>query len=275
MRVMARQKRFVRFRNWVQVAFLALWLNPLLYLPGVCGAVYHCHACPASAFACPIGVAANFSAWHLFPFVVVGLLLVVAMSSGSLVCGWACPFGLLQDLLAKVPTPKLRIPSWMSVGRYVVLGGLVIAAPFFLGEDSGLFICRLCPTGTLEAAFPEAAKTGVLPSTPRLVILGLLLVAVLFHRRPWCRVLCPLGGLLALGNRWSLFRLRWDEARCTHCGACAKACPYGVELPAGVSSARCVRCLECTALKCGALSATGMGETPEACAPAEAAPAAR
>jgi len=250
---MASPRRFARVRRWVQAAFLAIWLNPLLYLPVVCGPVYHCHACPLSAFACPIGVLANFSAWHVFPFVAVGTLLVVAISIGALVCGWACPFGLVQDLLAKIPTRKFRIPTWLGHGRYVVLIILVLALPFWLGTESKLFFCRLCPVATLESALPETVKTGILPSAPRLVILALLVAALFVYRRPWCRVLCPLGGLLTLGNRWSLFRLRWDLARCNHCGKCARDCPYGVELPERLNSAQCLRCLECTDEKCGAL----------------------
>jgi len=253
---MASQKRFSRLRNWVQLALLGVWLNPLLFLPQLCGVVYHCHSCPLSAFACPIGVMATFSSWHVFPFVAVGLLLAVAAAIGSLVCGWACPFGLFQDLLAKIPTPKLRIPSWMGFGRYVVLVGLVIAVPYWLGQDSDVSICRVCPVGTLEGAIPEAARSGVLPSTHRLVILGLVLMAIFFSRRPWCRVLCPLGGILALTNRWSLFRLKWDKELCTQCGKCKKDCPYGVALPEAANSSQCLRCLECTTEKCGAIKTT-------------------
>ena len=263
MRDMATKQRFFRLRNWVQLAFLALWLNPLLLLPQVCGAVYHCHACPLSVFACPVGVIANFAAWHVFPFALVGLLLVVAMTIGSLICGWACPFGLLQDLAAKLPTRKLAIPSWLGYGRYVVLAVFVIAIPFWLGQDSPLFFCRICPVGTLEAAIPDAIKTGTLPSTPRLLVLVPFLVALLFFRRPWCQVLCPLGGLLALGNRWSLLRVRWAEAKCNHCGKCAKDCPYGVDPTEGLDSSRCIRCLDCTDAWCGAIETT-MRATPPA-----------
>lgn len=235
------------------MALLAVWLNPLLYLPGVCGAVFHCHSCPLSSLACPVGVIGNFASWHVFPFVAVGVLLAVAASAGALLCGWACPFGLLQDLLAKIPTRKFRLPSWLGYGRYAALAGLVLAVPFWLGTESALFFCRLCPAATIESAIPDGIASGVLPSVPRLAILGLLLAAVLFHRRPWCRTLCPLGGMLALGNRWSLFRLRWDEESCTHCGKCATDCPYGVGLPERLNSAQCLRCLECTGERCGAI----------------------
>jgi len=270
---MARQKRFFNKRNWVQLALLGVWLNPLLALTRVCGPVYHCHACPLSAFACPIGVMANFSAWHVFPFAVVGGLLAVAAAIGALLCGWGCPFGLLQDVLAKVPVPKFRIPRWTGYGRFAVLAGLVIAAPFWLGKESSLFICSLCPVATLEAAMPDVVQTGNWPSVPRLIVFGLVMVAIFFSSRPWCRALCPLGGILALGNRWSLLRLKWDKEKCTLCGKCERDCPYGVKLPEKLNSAQCLRCLDCTAEKCGAInwslrgSGRQEGAPPEATAP--------
>jgi len=262
MRDMATKTRFGRLRTWVQLGFLALWLNPLLYLPQVCGVVFHCHACPLASFACPIGAMAGAAAWHVFPFAVVGLLLVAAMSLGSLICGWACPFGLLQDLAAKLPTRKLPLPSWTGYGRYVALAVFVVAIPYLLGEDSQLYTCRLCPAGTLEAALPTYIEEGRLPPVRRLLVFVPFAVAIFVFRRPWCRVLCPLGGLLALGNRWSLFRIRWDEAACTHCGKCAKDCPYGLDPTRDLDTSRCVRCLRCADAACGAITATVTGKEP-------------
>ena len=107
-------------RLWVQTAFLLVWLDPLaVRMHTMCSPVFHCYACPLATFACPIGVIAQFSALHMFPFVAVGLLILVGSLLGSLICGWICPFGLLQDLAAKVPTPRLKIPNWMGYFRYM------------------------------------------------------------------------------------------------------------------------------------------------------------
>jgi polyferredoxin len=75
--------------------------------------------------------------------------------------------------------------------------------------------------------------------------------AALFVHRPWCRLLCPLGGLLALFNRFSLFHLRFKAKECVECNLCRSRCSMGVHVDEKVNVAGCIRCLECTS--CGAI----------------------
>ena len=71
--------RLARWRWWVQGGFLLAWLDPwMIRMHTVCSPVFHCYSCPLATFACPIGVLANFSALHMFPFIVVGMLVAVA-----------------------------------------------------------------------------------------------------------------------------------------------------------------------------------------------------
>lgn len=248
-----------RRRAWVQAAFLLVWLDPLmLRWHGVCGPVFHCYSCPLAFLACPIGVVANFSALHLFPFAAVGTLVLVGATLGTAVCGWACPFGFMQDMAAKIPTPRFRIPAWAGYARYLVLIGLVILVPYLWGEGHRLFFCRVCPAGALEGGLPntvQMARAGeglVLPNTLKLAVLIGVLVAMLFTVRPWCRVFCPLGAIFAVFNRASVLVLRFRSDACKDCGQCAKMCAYDVLPAADVNNGRCIRCLECS--NCGALS---------------------
>ena len=248
--------KLVPWRVWVQTTFLLVWLDPLgVRWHSVCAPVFHCYACPLATFACPIGVLATFSALHIFPFVALGLLVGVGALFGSLLCGWACPFGLAQDLAARVRTPKFDLPRWTGHLRYVVLVGAVLAVPFFFGADHPLFICGFCPAGAVEGAVPnmirQAATGGtvVLPNPLKLTVLLLFVVTVFFVYRPWCRVLCPLGAIFSLFNRASVFFLHLDPSECTHCDRCHKLCQLGLQPQKSPNDSRCVRCLECT--RCG------------------------
>ncbi len=256
-----------RLRPWVQTSFLAVWLAPVgQWLHAIPGCVFHCYSCPLSSFACPVGVAANYAA--LFPvafeipYLLMGVLVLVGALSGSLVCGWACPCGFLQDLLGKVTPRKLVLPGWVGYMRYIVLVGLVILLPAILGfkgipfEKQVVSICRLCPAGALEAGLPYSAQSvlagnGWLMSGFKTGILLAFLAAALFVHRPWCRIFCPLGGLLALFNRVSLFHLRFNPKACVECNLCRSRCSMGVKVDQKVNVAGCIRCLECTT--CGAI----------------------
>lgn len=253
--------KLLGWRMWVQSAFLLVWLDPLgLRLHTICSPVFHCYACPLSTFACPIGIIAQFGALHIFPFMAVGLLIAVGVLFGSLICGWVCPFGFLQDLVAKVPTPKFDLPKWTGYLRYVVLIGTVLAVPYFFGERHPLFICRVCPAGALEAAVPNivgqamAGQQIAWPSAVKLTILGLFLAAIFFMKRPWCRVLCPLGAIFSLFNRVSAFFLRFNAEKCNDCERCHKMCEYGIEPEKSSNDLRCNRCLECIGCGPGALT---------------------
>jgi len=248
-------------RIWIQASFLLVWLDPLgLRWHTMCSPVFHCYACPLATFACPIGVIAQFSALHVFPFVAIGLLVAVGAVFGSLICGWVCPFGFLQDLVAKVSTPKFDLPKLAGHFRYVMLIGTVLAVPYFFGEEHPLFVCRICPAGALEAAVPNvvsqaiAGEQVVWPNAAKLIILGLFLLAIFFMRRPWCRLLCPLGAIFSLFNRISAFFLRFDAKECTHCEQCHQLCEYGIQPEKTPNDLSCTRCLECTKCSPGALT---------------------
>jgi ferredoxin-type protein NapH len=257
-------------RLWIQASFLLVWLDPLgVRWHTMCSPVFHCYACPLATFACPIGVIAQFSALHVFPFMAIGLLVAVGAVFGTLICGWVCPFGFLQDLVAKIPTPKFDLPKFAGHFRYVMLIGTVLAVPYFFGEGHPLFVCRICPAGALEAAVPSmvsqaiAGEQVVWPNTVKLVILGLFLLAIFFVRRPWCRLFCPLGAIFSLFNRVSAFFLRFNANECTHCERCHELCKYGIQPEKTPNDLNCIRCLECTKCSPEALTLNSIFEGTE------------
>jgi ferredoxin-type protein NapH len=260
-------RKLSRLRPWVQTGFLGVWLAPLgQWLHGIPGCVFHCYSCPLSSFGCPVGIAANYAALLPVtlevPYVLLGVLLLVGALGGSIVCGWACPFGFLQDLLSRMTTRKIALPAWTGYIRFVVLIGLVLLLPAILGfkgipfDDQVISICRICPAGALEAGVPYSVQSllaggGWLMSGFKTGILVAFFASALFIHRPWCRVFCPLGGVLALCNRFSLFHLRFNPKQCVECNLCRSRCSMGVKVDQKVNVSGCIRCLECST--CGAL----------------------
>lgn len=257
--------RITAWRPWVQTGFLLVWLAPAgRWLHGFPACVFHCYACPLSSFGCPVGLAAQYAAtlpaWGTMPFLLAGIILGIGGLVGTLACGWACPFGFLQDLLARVMPQKISLPSWMGQIRYIVLIGLVFLLPWYLGREGILYdeqavsICRLCPAGALEAGVYYSvasllAGNGWIMSWYKAVILVVFLGASLIINRPWCRIFCPLGGVLALFNKSSVFHLRFEKTGCVECNACRSRCPFDVKLDLNANTRDCVRCLECTACR--------------------------
>lgn len=162
------KKKVYHFHAWrrvVQVISLVL-LNPYFYVVhrGLCFPAMNCWACPAAAFGCPVGGIGNMLAYGAIPFLTVGITLLLGALIGRMICGWVCPFGLLQDLMVKIPFAKFKLPKAFSYLKYVLLVMTVFAVPMWLGTDalgtsegpgSPAFFCTYCPAGTLEAAVPD------------------------------------------------------------------------------------------------------------------------
>ena len=221
----------------------------LLCVPGL-----NCYSCPGALGACPVGAlqAALARRTGRFPAYVLGMLLLFGVGLGRLVCGFLCPFGLLQDLLAKVPLPKVKVPRWLDRPlrylKYAVLALLVVLA---LTRMEPAFCKYLCPAGLLEAGLP---LTSLNPSFAALrgplfyVKLGILILIVLlalFVYRPFCRYLCPLGAFYGLFNGVGFYRMQVAEEKCVRCGKCVNVCPMDVDVVRHPNSPECIRCGRC------------------------------
>ena len=208
---------------WLQLAGLVAFNG--FYWRGVgkylCVPVLNCYACPVGAVACPIGSLTAFAQWRLIPYYIIGTIGIVGVSVGRAFCGWACPFGLLQDALYRIRSPKWRLPRAADGVKYAMLAVLVIGLPWMLGgsgasgaerileQDTGsLDYCALfCPVGTLEAGIPglmvnpDIRARASWRTWSKLGILVMVLGLVVVSRRSFCRGLCPLGALIAASDR--------------------------------------------------------------------------
>lgn len=268
-----RGKRQSRIRLTIQVLAAALFngyaagfANGRIFTGGskaVCVPVLNCYSCPGALGACPIGSlqAVLGGRNHNFSFYVIGLIMLFGLVLGRVICGFLCPFGLVQDLLHRIPAPRLRVPAkpdralrWL---KYAVLVLFVVLLPIFLTNKYGIgapYFCKyICPAGILEGAFPLLAKNeslraglGALFNWKLGILIAVLVLSVLIHR-PFCKYLCPLGALYGLFNRFSLYRMSVDGDKCVGCGKCARVCPMDVDVTKNPNSAECIRCGRCRA----------------------------
>ena len=232
----------------------------------VCAPGLNCYSCPAAAGACPIGSlqSALTPQKPSFPFYVLGFLLLFGVLFGRWICGWLCPFGLVQDLVYKVPFPKkirtFRGDRALRYLKYAVLLILVIALPLF--DTLVPYFCKyLCPSGTLFGAIPLMITNSMLRSQIgflfwwKVGVLIVLLLLSLLIARPFCRYLCPLGAIYGLFNRFALVHLDGQADSCVGCGKCETVCPMGVDPRKQFDSAECIRCGRCArACPTGALA---------------------
>lgn len=223
-----------------------------------CNPGLNCYSCPAASLACPIGAlqAVNGSMNFKFSFYVIGLLLAFGILLGRVVCGWLCPFGLFQELLHKIPTPKLKLKRGFLYVKYVVLAAFVIVFPIvftdYMGMGKPAFCQYICPAGMLEGGIPLLLSHKALRQTIgslfalKMVILIVTVIGCVIIYRFFCRILCPLGAIYGLFNKISIYRLRVDANKCTNCGKCKRVCRMEVDPVKTPDSAECIRCGECS-----------------------------
>jgi ferredoxin len=172
---------------------------------------------------CPIGAPQNvvyglFNPEYAVPVTVLIFCfapLVVALFAGRAFCAGVCPQGALQDfMLIKPVTVPLWLEHALSIIPYIFLGAGLIYA----GTGTGFVICRYDPF------VPFFRLSG---GSLILTLGAVLLLAGMFVGRPYCRFLCPYGGLLRLASLASKWRVRVTPDVCTQCRLCEQSCPFG------------------------------------------------
>ncbi|MEZ5823706.1 MAG: 4Fe-4S binding protein [Geminicoccaceae bacterium] len=164
-------------------------------------------------------------------------------------CGWLCPFGAMQEFadklgrLLRLPRfePRGRIDDALRLVKYAVLALLAVTALAFpLLYDS---LVEIEP-------FKTAITVAFRREWPFVLYALFWLLAGLVLFKPFCRWICPLGALLAIGG-W-LRQREWIDRR-TACGSpcqlCRVRCSYGAIRKSGeVRYDECFQCLDCVTI---------------------------
>ena len=225
----------------------------------ICSPGLNCYSCPAAAVSCPIGAAQFFLAGvkTSVSLYITGFLMIIGLVFGRFVCAYACPMGLLQDLLYRIKTSKLVLRlRFLRYVKYIILVVFVILLPMLvLNELTGLgtpWFCKyICPSGTIFGAVPLLLANDFLQKLAgaqfifKAAVAACILIAAVFIYRVFCRVLCPLGAIYALFNKISLLRMHCDKDKCLSCGSCAKECQIKLTPSSQPNAPECVRCGKC------------------------------
>lgn len=264
----AKLKALVPSRRKIIQLYMALLFNANLkgFVSGkiykgdtkaVCAPGINCYSCPGAVAACPLGsLQGAFSADRSTLYYVGGILLLYCILFGRFICGWLCPFGLIQELLYKIKTPKVRkgpITRILSFLKYVILVFFVLIVPItYAFRDTALpaFCKYICPAGTIEGGIAllsnkvNASQLSILGPifTWKFLLMVSVLVACIFIFRLFCRFLCPLGALYGLFNKISVFGVKVDNSKCTHCNLCVDRCKMDIR---HVGDQECISCGEC------------------------------
>lgn len=258
-------------RHFVQIMYTALtngyvmgFVQGKIYkgeLKKYCVPGLNCHSCPGAVGACPIGSLQGIlsEGYFRFAYYIVGFLLLFGSVMGRFVCGWLCPFGLLQDMFYKIPffkkvknLPGHRILIWL---KYVILVLFVIILPMFAVDMFGMgkpWFCKyICPSGTMMAGIPLVILDEGLRSVIgflyywKVAILAVIVLLSIVVYRPFCKYFCPLGAIYSVFNPIAFYRYKVDDEKCTRCGKCEKVCKMGIKVYEKPNSTECIRCGDC------------------------------
>ncbi len=204
---------------WIHVGmfagFLALIVVPLLLpAPGDGARVFH-----------NFTLTANFLIWGLwFPLVFVSVIF-----TGRSWCGVLCPMGASSEWANRIGL-KRRVPRWLR----------------WEGAPVASFVVITILAQTVDArSFPEG-----IAEVFGLALACALLVGFLYgpgyHKRPWCRHLCPIGLTLGSFSRLGIVQFSPRAPRAGGETWTAKGvCPTFIDINRKQESRHCIECMRC------------------------------
>ena len=160
----------------------------------------------------------------------LSVILLLSFLLGRFFCGYLCPVGAVQEIASHAPVPKinLRYPHALMFVRAAFFNVFLIAAL--------LFSASLLAWSGIKDFFSLSLTTGSL-------VFAAIVILSFFFYRPFCRLVCPYGFLLALVAMKSRCKIERTEA-CIECKKCEMICPAD-ESKRDDTKAECYLCGRC------------------------------
>jgi polyferredoxin len=203
---------------------------------------------------CPIGAIQNVTLSLIDPHYMISLgviaffflPLAAALLFGRVFCGGVCPIGAAQDLVLlwpkKVPARVDKALGWFP---YVYLGLAVLFAGWGLHLKIGDWQIEAARRFLICEWDPIIGIFRISGSFHMLAIGTGLILAGMFIGRPYCRWLCPYGGILSILSRFAWKNVQIMPNKDRDCGLFPEACPYGAIHDRRADRGSCLSCTRC------------------------------
>jgi Polyferredoxin len=178
------------------------------------------------------------------------LTLIVAILFRRSFCGLICPFGAIQEFIAKLGQKIFKQRKVMPATfdkplrylKYVVLVVTVVYA----WKTAGLWMAPYDPW-SVYGHLSEGLESVWNTSHIGFILLCITVLGSLIYDRFFCKYLCPMGAMYAIIGKLSPFKIVRNESICVNCGICNKNCPMNIDVQHNlkISSAECINCQTC------------------------------
>lgn len=177
-------------------------------------------------------VICDFSIIALVLFISVA---VITLLFGRIYCSLICPMGIFQEIICLIKNKNNNETGKSYPFKYFIAAltmGLLIGG-------SALFIRYIDPY-TLFGSAATLSLTGIIA----IIIIGVLTV---FKNRLFCTDICPVGCILGLLAKVSLFKIYIEKDKCMSCSLCERSCPAGCidSKEQTVRNETCIKCFKC------------------------------
>jgi ferredoxin len=206
------------------------------------------------------------------------LILILTLISGRTYCSFLCPLGIGQDIFSRIGGRiKKKFRRYGYKKPFTILRYLLLIITLIVTVTWGIYAITLLDPSSIFGRFMTFfAKPAIILLNNLLAglfgkfdlytisfipVTGFKLAAYsipsaffiligilsLTKGRLYCNMICPVGTLLGLFSKISLYRINFDESACTRCGRCSLGCKSSCIdfLNHHVDVTRCVDCFNC------------------------------
>ncbi|MDR3250632.1 MAG: 4Fe-4S binding protein, partial [Tannerella sp.] len=212
--------------------------------------------------------------------IVLTVYFLLTLLFGRIYCSIVCPAGILQDIFNRISCigkkkkngiMRFRAHKPSNLLRYIILSvtsilavvgfaelcllldpysnfwriGANIFRPVAIWINNGL--ANVLTSMGNYSLYNVSFSISVWALATAILAFVVFAVMVYFRGRLFCNTICPVGALLSIVSRYSLFRIVIDRNTCNKCSSCERTCKAEAidSREMDVDASRCVSCFNC------------------------------